>query len=203
MQVLLVDTPEGTQVGTKRRTRSLTGVAMHFTSAITIVIPGSFAYTMAARGIGWMTAPIALPCVGVQPRAPSGKVFREEATARSCIRVVAHPEALLARVARHDADDGGPIVGIGAVALPLIGPSTWWGTGIARGRAFFPPRSGTVRRPQTPGITSMGAVLFRCVGTRWRNVCSGLRDIPNSRAQRAVGSPFAMPRSSRTSVAGR
>src|SRR5919198_758940 len=127
MQVLLVDTPEGTQVGTKRRTRSLTGVAMHFTSAIAIVIPRPFAYTMADRGMGWMTATVALPCVGVQPRATSGNVFSDERTARSRVRVVAPPEALLARVARHDADDGGPIIGIGAVASPVIGTSTWRG----------------------------------------------------------------------------
>jgi hypothetical protein len=54
-----------------------------------------------------------------------------------------------------------------------------------------------------PVITSAGAVLFRCVCTRWRNVCSCLRDIPNSRAKRAVGSPLAMPRSRSTSAAGR
>ena len=149
MQVLLVHAPEGTQIGTKRRTRSLTGVAMHFTLAITIIIPRPFVYAMADGGMGWMTAPVALPFVGVQPRTASRKVFGDEGTARPRVRVVAHPQALLARVARDDADDGGPIVGIGAVAFALIGASTWRVTGIAMGRAFFPPRSGTVRPPQT------------------------------------------------------
>ena len=78
MQVLLVDSPEGTQVGPKRRTRSLTGVAMHLTLAITIVIPRPFAYTMADRGMGGMTAPVALPFVGVQQHAASGNVFGDE-----------------------------------------------------------------------------------------------------------------------------
>jgi hypothetical protein len=73
MQVLLVDPAEGTQVGTKRRTCSLTGAAMHFASAITIVIPCPFAYTMADRGMGWMTASVALPFVAIQPRAARRK----------------------------------------------------------------------------------------------------------------------------------
>ena len=123
---------------------------MDFASAITIIISRPFVDTMADRGMGWMTAPVALPFVGVQPRAASRNVFGEEGTACPPVRVVAHPEALLTRVARDDADDGGPIVGIGAVAFALIGPSTWRVTGIAMGRAFFPPRSGTVRQPQKP-----------------------------------------------------
>jgi hypothetical protein len=52
-------------------------------------------------------------------------------------------------------------------------------------------------------IASAGAVLFRRVCTPWRHVCRGLRNRPNSRAQRAVDSPFAMPRSRSTSVVGR
>src|SRR3712207_112841 len=106
---------------------------MHFTSAIAISIPRPFAYTMADRGMGWMTAPVALPFIGVQPRAASRNVVGDEATTRPRVRVVAHPQALLARVARDDADDGGPIVGIGAMAFALISTSTWRVTGIAMG----------------------------------------------------------------------
>jgi hypothetical protein len=54
-----------------------------------------------------------------------------------------------------------------------------------------------------PAITSAGAVWFRFVYTRWCNVCHDLRDMPNSRAKRAVGSPFAMTYRRRMSVAGR
>ena len=146
----LVDTPKGPQEGPKRRTRALTGVAMNFALTITIVIPRPFAYPMADCAMDWMATPITLPLVGVQLRAASRKVFGDEGTARPCVRVVAHPKALLARVPRDDADNGGPIVGIGAVSPALIGASTWWVTGIAMGRAFFPPRSGRVRQPQTP-----------------------------------------------------
>jgi hypothetical protein len=139
MQILLVNTSESTQVGPKRRTRSLAGVAMHFASAIAIIIPRPFVYTMADGGMSWMTAAGALPFVRVQPRVASWNIFGDERAARPCVRVVAHPKALLARVPRDDADAGGPIVGIGAVALTLIGASTRWVTGIAMGRAFFSP----------------------------------------------------------------
>jgi hypothetical protein len=149
MQVLFVDTPEGAQIGPERGARSLAAVAMDLALPITIVIPRPFAYTMADHGMGWMTAPVALPFVGVQPRADSRNVFLDEATASPSVRVVAYPQALLARIARNDADDGRPIVGIGAVASPLIGPPPGRISGVGMGRALFPPRSGTVRRPQT------------------------------------------------------
>jgi hypothetical protein len=123
---------------------------MHFASAIAIIIPRPFVSTMADGGMNWMTAAVALLFVGVQPCATSWNIIGDERAASPCVRVVAHPKALLARVPRNEADDGGPIVGIGAVALALIGASTRWVTGIAMGRAFFPPRSGRVRRLQTP-----------------------------------------------------
>src|SRR5262245_34495514 len=104
--------------------RSLAGIAMHFASAIAIIIPRPFVYTMADGGMSGMTASVALPCLGVQPRAASGNMVGDERAARPCVCMVAPPKAPLARVPRNDADDGGPIVGIGAVALALIGAST-------------------------------------------------------------------------------
>src|SRR5687768_7307928 len=133
---------------------------MHFASAIAIIIPRPFVYTMADGGMSWMTAAVALPFVGVQPRAASWNIVGDERAASPCVCVVTHPKALLTRVARNNADDGGPIVGIRAVAFALIGASTWRVPGIAMGRAFFPPRSGTVRRPQTPCRSSHR--LVRC-----------------------------------------
>ena len=72
---------------------------------------------VADRGMGWMTTPVALPFVGVQPRAASRQVFAGEPMTSPPVRVVPYPKALLARVARDDADDGGPIVGVGAVGI--------------------------------------------------------------------------------------
>src|SRR5688572_22576194 len=150
MQVLFVNTPEGTQVGTKRRTRALTGVAVHFTLALPISIPGPFAYTMANRGMSWMTAPVALPFISIEQRAPRGDVVSHQVTAGLPVCMVADPPALLARVARDDADDGRAIVGISAVPLALVGAAPGWIRRVRVRRAFFPLRFGTVRRPRRP-----------------------------------------------------
>jgi hypothetical protein len=64
---------------------------MHFTSAIPIVIPCPFMDTAADRRMSWMTTPVALLFVGVQPRAASWIVFGHEGTARPRVCVVASP----------------------------------------------------------------------------------------------------------------
>jgi hypothetical protein len=161
MQVLLVDAPERTEVRAERRARSFTGITMDFALAITVIIACPFVDTVADGGMSWMTPPVALPFVGVQPRAVSWNVFIDEAMARPSVRVVAHPKALLTCIARNDADDGGPIVSIGAVAFALVGTATWRVAGIAMGRAFFPPRSGTIRQPQTPCPSSPRLARYR------------------------------------------
>jgi hypothetical protein len=155
-----MDSAAGTQIGPKCRTRALTGVAVHLTSAIAIIIPRPLMHAVADRRMVWMTTPIALPFVGVQPRAARRKVFGDQGTARPRVGVVPYPQALLARVARDDADDGGPIVDIGAVAFPLIGAPPGRIRGVAMRCAFFPPRSGTARRlrrqcpPLQPSVPS-------------------------------------------------
>jgi hypothetical protein len=53
--------------------------------------PSPFADTMANRGMGGMTAPIALPVVGVQPRADSRHVFIYEPTTSPSVRMVTAP----------------------------------------------------------------------------------------------------------------
>jgi hypothetical protein len=148
IEVLLVDTPESTQIGAKCRTCSLTGIAMHFASAIPIIIPCPFVDAVADRGMGWMTVPVALPLISIQPRAASRKVFDDESMTSPPVRVVAHPKTLLARLARDDTDDGGPIVSVSAVAFALIGTSAWRVVGITMRCAFFPPRSGTAHLPR-------------------------------------------------------
>ena len=66
---------------------------------------------------------------------------------RPPVRVVTHPKPLLARLARDDTDDRGPIVGVGAVALALVGAAPGRVMWIAMGRAVFPRRSDTTRPP--------------------------------------------------------
>jgi hypothetical protein len=131
-----VDPAEGTQIGAERCSCPFTGVAVDLASAIPIIIASPFVDAVADRGMGWMTPPLALPLIGIQPGAASRKVFDDEPMISPPVRVVAHPKTLLARLTRDETDDRGPIVGRGAVALALIGTSTWWVTGIAMGQTW-------------------------------------------------------------------
>jgi hypothetical protein len=143
-----VDPAERTQIGTERCSCPFTGVAVDLASAVPIIIPGPCVDAMADRGMVWMTTPVALPLIGIQLGAASRKVCNDELVTRPPVRMVAHPQALLARLARDDTDDWGAIVGRGAVACALIGPSAWWVGGIAMGRTVFPRRFGTIHPPR-------------------------------------------------------
>ena len=194
-----MDPPEGTQVGPERRARPLTGVAVDLASAIAIIIPRPLVHAVADRGMGRMAAPIALPFVGIELRAASRHVLRDQGTARARVRMVADPEALLARVPRDDTDDGRTIVGVGAVPFALIGAPAGRIRGVAMGRAFFPPRSGTVRRPQRPCRSSHRSVRSRsgwlgCAAAGYGAVCV-------TAPTRAPGVPWARPWQCRAATA--
>jgi hypothetical protein len=143
-----MNAPKDTQVGAERCPCSLAGVAVDFAAAIPIIIPCPLVHAVADGGMRRMAATITLPFVGIEQGAAWGHVVGNESVAGLPIRMVTDPQALLARVARDDADNGGTIVRIGAVSLALIGASTGWIGGIAMGRTFFPPRSDTIHRPQ-------------------------------------------------------
>jgi hypothetical protein len=137
MQVWLVDTFEGTQVGTQRRARPLAGVAMDLALAITMIIPRPFAHPMGNRGMARLAAAITLPFVGIEPCAVQGHMVDKEIVAGLPVRVVADPQVLLAHLVRDDTDDGRTIVGIGAVPFALIGTPPGRISGVAMRRAFF------------------------------------------------------------------
>jgi hypothetical protein len=145
-QVSLMDPAEGAQRGSKCRAGPLTGVAVPFTSAIAIIIPCPRMHAVADRGMVGMTPLVALPLIGIEPRAPGRKVFRDQGRAGVGVSMVAAPPALLPGLARDYTEDRRPSIGIGAVPPPLIGAPPGPIGGIAMGGAFFPPRCGTVRR---------------------------------------------------------
>jgi hypothetical protein len=98
--------------------------------------------------MGRMTAPIALPFIGVEDRARSRDVCRDHVVTGGCGCVIADPETALARVSRDDADEGRTIVGKGALPCPLVSPPSGRLRGVKMGRAFVPRRSGTMRPPR-------------------------------------------------------
>ena len=145
-----MNAPKTTQIGPERCASPLAGIAVDLAAAIAIIIPRPLVHTMPDSGMRWMAPPVALPLVGIELRAVSGDVLRYQCRAGMPIGMVANPEALLARVPRDDADNGWTIVGVGPMPSPLIGPPTGRIIGVRMGRAFFPPRFGTARRPQRP-----------------------------------------------------
>src|SRR6266540_5296499 len=148
MQVLLVDTSEGAQIGTKCRSGPFTGIAVDLASAIPIIIPGPLAGAVAHGGVGGMAAVIALPFVGIELRAGGRNVVGNQVVAGPCVRVITHPEALLTCLPRYHTENGRAIVGISAVPFALVAAPTWRVGGIQMRGAFFPPRSGRVHPPR-------------------------------------------------------
>ena len=148
MQVLLVNPTESTQIRPKRRASPFTGVAVDLALAIPIIIPCPLVHAVGDGGVGRMAAVIALPFICEQVRTLQRDILADQVSARMPVRMVAHPKTLLPRLARDHTDDGGAIIGIGAVPPPFIGASAWRIAGIAMGRTFFPLRSGRVHRPQ-------------------------------------------------------
>lgn len=126
MQVLLMNAPKDTQVGPERRPCALAGVAVDFATAIPIIIPCPLVHAVADGAMGRMAPAIALPLVGIELRAASWDILRDQGCAGVRVRMVADPEPVLARVPRYHTDNGRAIIGIGAVPLPLIGAPTGW-----------------------------------------------------------------------------
>jgi hypothetical protein len=145
-----VDASERTEVRAERRTGPFARVAVDLAAAIPILISCPLAHAVVDGGMGRMAALVALPFVRVEDRAVPGEILSNQARAGALIRMVTDPKALLARLARDDADNWGTIVRVGTMPPALIGASTGWIGGVAMGGPFFPPRSGRVHRPQRP-----------------------------------------------------
>jgi hypothetical protein len=95
MQILLVHASEGSQIRPERCPCPLTGIAMDLAAPIPIGIPCPFMHAVADSGVCRMAATIALPLVGIQPCAASRHAVGDETVTRPCVRVVAHPEAMM------------------------------------------------------------------------------------------------------------
>jgi hypothetical protein len=117
-------------------------------AAITIAIARPCIHAVADRRLKRMTPIVALPRIGAATRARNWDICRDPVVTGVFGRVVADPNTALACLARDDADDWGAIVGEGAVAFALIGPSAWRVVRVAMGRAFFPRRFGTIHPPR-------------------------------------------------------
>jgi hypothetical protein len=116
-----MDPAEGAQIGPKRCASPLTGVAVHLTLAVSIIIPRPLVHAVADCRVARMAPAIALPLIGIEPRAAHRDVLRDQDRAGARIGMVADPQALLPRLARDQTDDRGTIIGVGPVPFPFIG----------------------------------------------------------------------------------
>lgn len=121
MQVSLMDSTAGAPIGPKRCACPLAGVAVHLTLAISIIIPRPLGHAVADSRVIGMAPAIALPLIGVEPRAARRDVLRDQRRAGARIGMLTDPQALLPCLARDQTDDGGTIIGVGPMAFPLIG----------------------------------------------------------------------------------
>jgi hypothetical protein len=118
MQVPLMDAAEGTPVGPQRRTSPFTGMAVHFASALAIILPR--------------------PLVGAEPCASSGDLLCDQGCTGACVHMVAHPEKVLTRVPRHHTYEGGTIIGRDPMPLLFSGAPPRRIAGVRMRRAVFP-----------------------------------------------------------------
>ncbi len=148
MQVPFMNPTEGPQIGPKCCACPLTGVAVHLTPAISIIIPRPLVNAVANSGMARMTPPVALPFISIEPRASQRDVLRDQRRTGARIGMVADPQTLLPRLARDQTDDGGTIIGVGPVPLPPISAAPGRVGGVSMRGTFFPPRFGTAHQLQ-------------------------------------------------------
>jgi hypothetical protein len=111
MQVLLVDSPEGSQVHPEHGPSPLTGVTVDLAAAIAIRIPRPLIQAIAHAGVGRMATLTALPLVGVEKRNARRDVFGDEVVTGLFVGVITHPQAVLPRLRWHHTHNGGTVVG--------------------------------------------------------------------------------------------
>jgi len=134
---------------------------------------------------------IALPLVGMEPRATRGDVLCDQRRAAPPIGLVTNPEVLLTRVPRDDTDQRWPVVGVGPVPLALLGTPPGRISGITMGRTVFPRRFGTVRPPQRWCRSSPRSARSRC---GWPGgAAAGYAAVCGTALTRGPGEPWARP----------
>src|SRR5262245_32304665 len=99
-----MNAPKDLQVNPERHPCFITGVTMDFAATIAVIITRPLVHLVTHGGMGQMTPPIALPLIGIEPRAARRDVVRNQRRAGAPSGMVAHPEALLTRVPRDDAN---------------------------------------------------------------------------------------------------
>lgn len=148
-QTLLVNAAKRSQEIAGRCPQPFNCVDMDLSHSIAIVISGPLFLAVTNRAVGALDAVVALPFIGVTGGLLLG-VPLHVLLQRLAISMVAHSQATLPTLPANRPDDGSPIVFIRAVSPSLVGSSPRRIKRIAVFFAFFPPRSETSHRFQSP-----------------------------------------------------
>lgn len=156
------------------RPQSFASVPMHLSHSIAIVISRPLFLAVTNGVVGSIDAIVALPFSGITRGRLLG-VPLPVLLPRLAIGRVAHAQATVPTLPAHRPDAWRPIIFIRAVATPLVGSAPRRIKRLAGFVPFFPPRSATSPRFQSPprapssGLTSprrwLGFVCASDVGT--------------------------------------
>jgi hypothetical protein len=151
-----MDPTGGAQIGPKRRAGPCTGIAVHLTSALSIIIARPLVPAVADGGIARRAPPIALPLISIsrEPRAARRRVLRDQGRAGTCVGMVGDLHSLPPSLARDHTDDGETIIGRGTVPVPFMAAPQGRIEGVRMPRALSPPCVGTAGRLRRWGPSS-------------------------------------------------
>lgn len=182
---------------------TFTGVAMHFASSIAIIVAWPFVIAVAHGAMHQMHVVIPRPLISIEHGASGWHIRRHHSPARLFDSLVAGDGANRARIATDHAEDGWAVVCERAMAPLLVDPPAQWvcRVGVA---ITFPPyvliefirfKRRACQKFLWGGLVH---VVLHALAQRMHRLTGEV----SSRASRAVGSPFAIPRRMRTSVNG-
>ena len=165
MQVLLVDSAKRTQKIAGCRPQPFDRIGMDFSDTVAIVIARPFFLAMTHGVMSPVDAVVALPFIGI-----TGGFFLGVAVhvflQRLPVGMRAHAQPALPTFPADGPDDGRTIVLIGPVPSSVVRAAAWRIAWVAVFVAFFPPRSETSHRFQSPGqaIVEDSTSYTRCLG---------------------------------------
>ena len=154
-QVVFVDTSKHAQKGAQGSPQPFAGVAVDFADAITIVIACPLVQGVADGAMVGVQTGVVGRFIRKQQRAAWRNTPLDDFEAGGFVGVLDHPVTVLARLATDDADDGGPVVVIGAAPSGLVGARARRVVRFQMRPAFFPPHSGRLRRLRRSGRPSL------------------------------------------------
>src|SRR5262249_9201626 len=148
LQILLVYAPKGAQEIAHRGPQPFNRVGMHLTDTIAIVVPRPLLLAVADGEVRTGNAVVALPLIGVAAPLRAG-VALDVSAQRAPIGLFAHPQTTVPGATSHCSHHRRPIILIGAMPAPLVGPAAGGIVGVGVRLAFFPPHSETSRRSRS------------------------------------------------------